>query len=479
MEQNRNKKLIKDILIYGAGSIGAKFITFLLFPMYTFFIAPEDLGYYDIALMTIFLLMPAINLQLRTGVFRFLIDNSDENSRKAVINQSYRLMLAATAVTSVLFAMISFFTDIRCHFYIFGLLLTMSFYEVQIQIVRGLGHTRLYVVCGMLSALLISLFGILFVVVLKWNIEGIFLSYIIAQIAVICFIEIKQSFIRKYFSLKTGNREVAGKLLKFCIPLIIVSTFLWVTGNSYRYFITYNMGLHANGVFAAAFKFATIIEVVAMIIFQAWQEMSVLQLNAKDRDKYYSSVLNAYLLLLTCTVITLSFILKFFYGELVEAKYENSIIYLYALCVAEIGYALQVFVSALFLANKNTMHMFYVTLASSAVSLVSCYFLIKYMGLMGAAIGYGISYFFMFAYYMILIRKSIKIAFSAKPLITSIILLTGGGFIFYTTDDALWRILYWIVSIIALYLTLPKSILHEVKSRIAGKFSNFRNTADR
>jgi O-antigen/teichoic acid export membrane protein len=472
MEQNRNKKLIKDILIYGVGSIGAKFITFFLFPIYTFFIAPEDLGYYDVALTTIFLLMPAINLQLRSGVFRFLIDNDDENSRKAIINQSYRLMIVATAVVSVLFVVIPFFTDVRCYFYIFGLLLVMAFYEVQIQIIRGLGHTKLYVVCGMLSALLISLFGILFVVVLKWNIEGIFLAYIIAQIAVICFIEIKQSVIRKYFSLKTGNREVAGKLLKFCIPLIIVSTFLWVVGNSYRYFITYNMGMHANGVFAAAFKFATIIEVIAMIIFQAWQEMSVLQLNAKDRDKYYSSVLNAYLLLLTCTVITLSFVLKSFYGRFVDAEYESSIIYLYVLCVAEIGYALQVFVSALFLANKNTMHMFYVTLTSSAVSLVSCYFLIKHMGLMGAAVGYGISYFFMFAYYMILIRKSIKITFSAKPLIISVILLTGGGFIFYTTDDALWRILYWTVSIIALYLTLPKSILREVKSRIAGKFSN-------
>jgi O-antigen/teichoic acid export membrane protein len=472
MEQNRNKKLIKDTLIYGAGAIGSKFITFLLFPIYTFSIAPEDLGYYDVALMIVFLLMPAINLQLRSGVFRFLIDNDDENSRKAIINQSYRLMIAATAVVSVLFAVIPFFTDIRCYFYIFGLLLVTAFYEVQIQIVRGLGHTKLYVVCGMLSALLISLFGILFVVVLKWNIEGIFLAYIVAQIFVICFIEIKQSVIRKYFSLKTGNREVAGKLLKFCIPLIIISTFIWIIGNSYRYFITYNMGLHANGVFVVAFKFATIIEVVAMIIFQAWQETSVLQFHAKDRDKYYSSVLNAYLLLLTCTVITLSFILKSFYGRLVDAEYESSIIYLYALCIAEIGLALQLFVSALFLANKNTMHMFYATLASSVVSLISCYFLIKHMGLMGAAVGYGISYFFMFAYYMILIRKSIKIAFSAKPLIISVILLTGGGFIFYTTDDALWRILYWTVSIIALYLTLPKSILREVKSRIAGKFSN-------
>ncbi|MDR1524244.1 MAG: polysaccharide biosynthesis C-terminal domain-containing protein [Tannerella sp.] len=474
MEQGRNKKLINDILIYGAGAIGAKFITYFLYPIYTFFIAPDDLGYYDITLTAVFFLMPAINLQLRSGVFRFLIDNKDENSRKAVINQSYRMMIAATAVVSVLFVIIPFFADIRCYSYIFGLLLSMSFYEVQIQIVRGLGHTKLYVVCGILSASFIFLFGILFVVFLKWNIEGIFLAYIIAQLLVICFIEIKLSVIRKYFSLKTKNKDVTKELLKYCGPLIIVSSFIWITSYSYRYFITYNMGLYANGLFAAAFKFATIIEIIAMTVFQAWQEMSVLQFNAKDKDKYYSSVLNSYLLFLTSAVITLSFILKSFYGKFVEVEYGSSVIYLYALCIAEIGYALQAFMSAIFHAQKNTMQILYVTLASAVVSLFSYYVFIKYMGLMGAAVGFGISFFFMFAYYMILIRKSIKISFSAKHLITSVIILVGGGFIFYATENVWWRIIYWMISIITLYRTLPKSILHEAKTRIAGKLSDFR-----
>jgi O-antigen/teichoic acid export membrane protein len=474
MAQNRNKKLINDILIYGIGTVGAKFITFLLFPFYTFFIAPEDMGYYDNALTAVFFLMPAINLQLRFGVFRFLIDNNDENRRKAVINQSYRIMIGATIITSVLFAIIPFFADIRCYFYIFGLLLTISFYEVQIQIVRGLGHTKLYVLCGLLSASFIFLFGILFVIILKWNIEGIFLANIIAYFLVICFIEIKQSVIRKYFSFRIKNKDLTKELLKYCRPLIIVSSFMWITDNSYRYFITYNMGLHAYGVFSAAFKFAMIIEVIAMIVFQAWQETSVLQLNAKDKDTYYSSVLNAYVLFLTSAVITLSFILKTFYGKFVDAEYGSSVIYLYTLCVAGIGYSLQAFMSAIFHAQKKTMQILYVTFASSAVSLVSYHFFIKYMGLMGAAIGYGLSFFFMFACYTLLVRKSIKITFSARPVITSVILLIGGGFIFHTAENVWWRILYWMISIIALYRTLPQSILHEAKRRIAGKFSDFR-----
>jgi O-antigen/teichoic acid export membrane protein len=83
--ESRNKKLIKDVFIYGVGNLGAKLITFIIFPLYTFFIEPDNLGYFDNALATIFFLMPFVNLQLREGVFRFLIDEKNESNRKAII----------------------------------------------------------------------------------------------------------------------------------------------------------------------------------------------------------------------------------------------------------------------------------------------------------------------------------------------------------------------------------------------------------
>lgn len=473
MEPNRNRKFIKDIFIYGVGNLGARVITFLIFPLYTFFIAPDNLGYYNTALMTIFLIMPFVNLQLRDGVFRFLIDNHDENNRKAVINQSYRLIILMMSIASLIFFIISAFVDIRCGYYILGLLLVMSFYEVQIQIVRGLGHTKLFVACGILSAFLIAIFSIVFVICLKWNIEGIFMANILARALIIIYIEIKLSIVHKYFSPHISDTRTARMLLKYCSPLIMVVSFMWIIGNSYIYFINYHYGFYEAGLFSTVFKFATIIELLSTIVFQAWQETSVLQLNAKDRDNYYSSILNSYLLLLTGIVITLSFILKSFYGKLVDTEYESSIIYLYILCVAQIGYALQSFISAIFHAKKNTVQMFYIAFASSIVSLLSYYFLIRQIGLMGVAIAYGFSFFFMFICYMISARKTVKITFSTQAVFVSLIVLTGGGLIFHLTEQILWRIIYWILSAAAIYFTLPKVILSGAKNFIADKYANF------
>ncbi|MDR2776418.1 MAG: oligosaccharide flippase family protein [Tannerella sp.] len=472
MEQGRNRKLFKDIIIYGVGNLGSKLITFLIFPVYTFFIAPDDLGYYDTVLATVFLLMPFVDLQLREGVFRFLIDEKDENNRRTIINKSYRMMITTTVITSMLFVLITFFVDLRCGFHILGLLLTLAFYEVQIQIVRGLGHTKLFVACGILSSLFICLFGILFVVVLKWGIEGIFLSNILARLSALYFIELKQPVMRKYFSFKITDKALAGELSRYCYPLIMVISFLWIIGNSYRYFISYHLGLYANGIIAVAFKFAAIIEILSVILYQAWQETTVLQFNAKDRDKYYSSVLNTFVLILTSLVITSSFILKTLYPKLIDAEYESSIIYLYALFVAEIGYALQMFMSAILHAQKNTRQMFYITLVSSAASLVFYYFFTRYLGLTGVAIAFGLSFSFMFVCYLISVQKTMTIKLSARTFILSALLLAGGGFIFYHTENVWWRILYWTASILAIYRILPRSIVRETKNRIAGKFSN-------
>ena len=89
---NRSTKFINDIFIYAIGNLGSKLITFLLVPLYTYYISPDDFGYYDIVLTLTFLAMGFITFQLRDGTFRFLLDNEDEYTRKGVVSFSFKLM---------------------------------------------------------------------------------------------------------------------------------------------------------------------------------------------------------------------------------------------------------------------------------------------------------------------------------------------------------------------------------------------------
>ena len=56
---SRMSKFMKDIGVYAIGNIGSKLITFLMVPLYTYFVHDtSDFGYYDVCLTVCLLLFP-------------------------------------------------------------------------------------------------------------------------------------------------------------------------------------------------------------------------------------------------------------------------------------------------------------------------------------------------------------------------------------------------------------------------------------
>ncbi|MDD7406211.1 MAG: hypothetical protein PUG32_10110, partial [Bacteroidales bacterium] len=62
---NRGSKLLKNLGIYALGNISSKLIMFILVPVYSFFISPDELGRYDIFFMCVTVLLPIVSMQLR------------------------------------------------------------------------------------------------------------------------------------------------------------------------------------------------------------------------------------------------------------------------------------------------------------------------------------------------------------------------------------------------------------------------------
>ena len=52
-QQSRTLGFVKNLGIYAIGSVGAKLIMFVLVPIYSFFVSPEELGYYDVCFVTV------------------------------------------------------------------------------------------------------------------------------------------------------------------------------------------------------------------------------------------------------------------------------------------------------------------------------------------------------------------------------------------------------------------------------------------
>ena len=72
---SREKKLVKNTAILAIGQLSSKIFTFLLLPVYTSLLTPDDYGTIDALQTVISLALYFVTLQIENAVFRFVIEN--------------------------------------------------------------------------------------------------------------------------------------------------------------------------------------------------------------------------------------------------------------------------------------------------------------------------------------------------------------------------------------------------------------------
>ncbi len=462
---NRGKKFINDIFIYAVGNLGSKLITFLLVPFYSHFITPEDYGYYDIVLNLAFLSMGFITFQLRDGAFRFLLDNEDDHIRKSVVSFSYKLLSQTTLLVLVAGLILTFTCEIRDWWWIIAFVIVLSLYEVEIQIVRGMGQNKIFVFAGIITAFQIALYSIVFVAWLRMGIAGIFCSNILARVVSMFIIEWRTRVFKRYFFYNFKDKELNRTLLKYSLPLLPNAVCWWLLGSSSRLFIERNLGLEANGLYAVAMKFATILETCSVIVYQAWQETAIKQYEAADRSRFFSRIFNTYILILSILGIIFAFILKMNYAWLVDEGYQASLPYLYPLIISVICFAAAAFYDLCYQCSKQTVRNLPGIVLTTLLNLGMNFVFIRIWGVWGIAFSSILSYLFLLGFRMIDTWRFFPVKMSWS-ILYPILLLAGGGLIFYQVDSHSLQILFIVAIIVMSYCIQPSTVRREIEAKV-------------
>ena len=473
MEQNeahseRSSKFLKDLGIYAIGNLGSKIITFAMVAVYTHFIDKSDMGYYDLCLTILFLILPFVTLQLRDGAFRFLLETNDVEQRSRIITFTYRTLLYSTAISLVATLLLAMFTSIDYVWYCFVLLIVMSFYEVITQVARGLGNNVAFVTAGIVSSLGIGVFSIVFVVILPWGIAGIFISNILARIVALAYLEMHMKIIATYCKFKIKVKQVSRDLIKYSLPLLPGALCWWLTGSSDRWFINHFVGLDANGVYAVAFRFNSIILILATIFYQAWQETAILQYNSPDRDKFFSKMFNTYIAVLAILLTAYSFILKICYPTIISANYQESVYYLYPMGIAAVIFALSAFFDMGYQCAKDTISTLPAIVFAAVVNLVCNLLLVRYFGVYGAIATSIITYLVLFLWRMHDMKRYFKLTIYRSSIIAVAIILIG-AIPFYLIESRLLLFAYMTVACVVMLMAMPKDTRAELKDKILRK----------
>ncbi|MBR6757043.1 MAG: lipopolysaccharide biosynthesis protein [Bacteroidaceae bacterium] len=451
MSQSRGKAFLNTFSIYAIGTIGAKLIAFALMPLYTFFLAKDEMGYFDLSITLIMLLVPFVTFDLRDGAFRYLIDKECPFKPQDTISFIVRTLIRNSVVIAIL-SVIGYFYLSHLDYYpiLVATLIAYACYEVIIQVVRGMGHTKFFVGIGIINTILILLLSVIFLVVFKWGVLAIFLANLISRIISLIIIESRLHIVKLcYIHRKEYKHEVGRDLLKYTLPLLPNVLAWWAIESSSKIFIEQYLGLEYNGIFAIAIKFSNILQIAASIFYQAWQETAIKEMNAKDHNRFFSHIFNNYFLLLSATVVLATMGLRLIYPYIVAEAYQESFVYIYPLFIAVLFHAIGSFLDLAYQCSRKTYRGLPSIISTAILAMTLYYITVTRWGLMGVSLSLVISY----AYLMIYRLFDTRFCFHIVPnrlFFLSLIILIIGGLTTYLPIPSFIIIIILIIGILSL-----------------------------
>lgn len=458
MVENRKKYkyLFVNIIAFLFGNIGTKLISFLMVPLYTNILLPEEYGEIDLILSVAGVILPFIACGIHEGVMRFCLDKN--SNHKLVFSIGMRVFLLSSLVLLVLTPLLNYIPLISNNaYFIFLYCFLNEFMTIVLCYIRGKDNIKLYSFLGFLSAFLTSLLNVIFLVVLKLGLDGYKMSMLISPVLT----SIISIFIGKLipdFSIKKWDKTVAKDMLRYSLILIPNSLLWWCINASDRFFVSYICGNAENGLYAAAYKIPTLLSTISTIFVQAWQMSAIKNYEDDKSDESFSEIIYKQLIFISglstlILLITNRLVLSFYVGN----EYFEAWKYSPPLMISFFFEALGSFWGVFYIAAKKMKKYLYSAIAGAFTNTVLNFILIIKFGTIGAAIATAISYIIIFIFRSFGICKENKIKVFNLQLVSSFICLTIGLISSYLKDN----LLLWLIGIIniVIYLLLNKKFI--------------------
>lgn len=393
--------LIKSFSAYAFFNILNAAIPFLLIPVLTDYLTPNDYGiltnvdvFFRITLPFIIL---GINAAINTAYFRM---------ERADLPVYISTGVFLSFLSSVLFFVIYIFFSSKIETYIQlpkeWLLIApfYCFFQGISQIVLGLFqvqkkafHFGIYQVSLTLMNISLSLF---FVIYLNYSwtgrLLGLILTYITFMVIGLLYLHRKKLLVSKF------SKGFAKDLLFFGIPLLPHLLAGPIIQFSDRFFISSFAGNNWTGLYNVAFQIGSSISLITVAFNQAWVPFLYEKLGHSTHDqktklvKYSYLLMLAFLLMAIVLYILSPLIFKFFVGTQFQASQQ----FIFAISLGSAIGGMYFMVANYIFYQKKTYILSWVTISNAILSIGLNLILVRKYGAWGAAYTYIISNAFLF-----------------------------------------------------------------------------------
>ncbi len=435
------KEVLINALIYFVGNIGSKLIFIVLLPIYSFFLTKSDMGVYDLMLTAVNISVPIGTLQISQAVYRFLLgDDISVFGKKEIITNGF------IVITILLIIFILFLFLVTCaiksieyiNYYYIIVILTSYFFFFQ-QVARGNKQTKAYTVSSLINAFNILVFNIIFVWLIKFSIEWVFLSMILS-LAVSALYLILKTHVISFIDVSLFSIKKAKYLIFYSSPLVLNTISWWLISFANKFIIYFYIGLEANGIYAISSRIPSLINLLASIFMLSWQDFIIENKKSNSTLAFSEKLLFAYSDFIF-SVVFLFIPASYLFNEIfISEGFVDSWRYMPFLAVASAFSSLSGFFGAIHLKEKETKQIFYTSFFGGLSSILISVMFISNIGLYSPAIGSMVGFFVVFLMRIISIR-------SVYPLKVSYI-----------------RIIFWLLACFVSFclLSLNQSLLSDI-----------------
>lgn len=421
-----------NTIIIAIANLGSKAITFILAPLYSYYLTVEEYGQMDLITTMISLIVPLVCLDIYEATFRFAGNYID--NKKKILSSSLAISIPIVLVSVISAVATILITNLGQGILIAFCLLSImgdAVNSILAQYLRGINNIKAFAMSGVLNSIVLLVVNFITLIMLNLHLYGWVLSFLIAKFVVTIFLCVKAN-VNNDFSFSSIDRKLVHELLRFSIPLVPTAVMWWIMNASDRYMISFFLGVGANGLYSAASKIPNILSVFENIFYQAWQTSAINAADSHNRDAFYSHVFNNYLQFLCIGTMGLLIVSKPIMGMFNEA-YFSAWTCLPFLIISIVFHAISGTLGSIYTVFKNTKGALYSTVIGATVNITLNLIAIPKLGINGAALTTCIGYLVTFMYRWFDTRKKIKIELDLTDNIILLLCVVVFVWLYYQT----------------------------------------------
>lgn len=478
------KKVFENSFLYIFSSLLVKAINFLLLPLYTYFLTPEDYGITNMVTSFSNVAIYIVAFSLYSAIIRFYVDYKDDRDK---LKRFFGTVLVFVFFSGIIFFIIifisryfvikTFFKGISYIPFILIATLTLIFltlHHVHQNILKGMQKGKKLVLINLIVFFTTVSFNLLFIIAFKLGALGILLSTLIVNILYFIFLLVDLHN-NDLFKLCLDFKLLKGAL-KYSIPIIPHDTSTQIAQFASKVFINKEDSLGNVGIYGVSNHFGSVIDLIQASFnhaFQPWFFENMLEKSKKNRQNIIS--LSSFL------IIIYSFVyigIGLFSQEFIILLLPKS----YALAwtvipIFVVGFSIKsiyyFYVNILYYYKKAVKVLFIATISGSLLDIILAFYLVPRYGMYGAAIAFVCAKIIVSSIVVILSKRFDDIGYRVlsmlKIIMPSLIFMGLGLYFSYTKylTAFSWRVLIYkilmcVIYIIFIYFTNKKHVINAV-----------------